>query len=71
MTVVYIALTCLTLVVFCQQYFISKLVNKLMSRNYYDYEISHGVNKKPEVEEPKKYPVTDNEFDELDYLNSM
>lgn len=68
---IYFFTSALLLVIIMQQFFIHKLINKLMSRNYYDYEVTQGVNKEsPKNSQQMKVPV-EQDFDDLGYLNPM
>lgn len=49
---------------------INRLINKLMSRNYYDYKITQSVNLKQDAA-PKTVKIYEDEIEDLGYLNGI
>jgi hypothetical protein len=57
-------------VIFSQQFLIHKLTNKIMSRNYYDYEVTQAATAtQKSAKTMPKIPVSE-ENEDLGYLNS-
>lgn len=66
-----LAIAALIAVIFVQQFHISKLVNKLMSKNYHDYVQSEVIAKDKPKEKIQPPDLLPEEIDDLGYLNSM
>lgn len=64
-----IAIGSLTLLNILQGLLTLSLVNRLMSRNYYDFKVSEQVNVKPSPAAPKI--PDENEFEDLGYLSGI
>lgn len=64
-----IVIVILAILNFAQGFWINKLINKLMSRNYYDYEITQSLSK------PKKeatmVKVTEEPMEDPAYLGGL
>ena len=50
---------------------INRLINKLMSRNYYDYVVTKKVTGEVEGSKTKTPEIHPEDFEDLGYLNSI
>lgn len=63
-----ICISVLSIVVVIQIYWINALVNKVMSSNFYDYQISKGVDKHDKKGKISTEAIVRDESEDLSYL---